>query len=365
MNTRDTTNTINTSTSMSSQLFKEIIGQEKAIVFLRRVIANDKIASAYLFTGIQGIGKTTTAMAFALLINCLNPVDGDGCRECSSCKKIIDGNHPDLIIIGPDREKKAIGIDQIREINRHLAFSPVLGQHRIIIIDPAERMSGEAANAFLKTLEEPPPGNILILNVRDPDQLPPTIVSRCQRVPFKPLPNEDMVNWLVNERNMDSEKAKILARLSEGSLGEALRLANDELFTDRVNLVTMLHSVIHGPSDILLDLAHKFSLLGKRAGTDKGLKDDRVAMMLGIWKSWFRDMLLIKLGCRLDLILNSDLSHHLKKACAVYTVDGLMGSLAVVARAEHDLMENRNILFVLERALFGLKRAASGQSQLE
>jgi len=88
-------------------------------------------------------------------------------------------------------------------------------------------------------------------------------------------------------------------------------------------------------------------------------------MMLGIWKSWFRDMLLIKLGCRLDLILNSDLSHHLKKACAVYTVDGLMGSLAVVARAEHDLMENRNILFVLERALFGLKRAASGQSQLE
>ena len=81
MNTRDTTNTINTSTSMSSQLFKEIIGQEKAIVFLRRVIANDKIASAYLFTGIQGIGRTTTAMAFALLINCLNPVDGDGCRE--------------------------------------------------------------------------------------------------------------------------------------------------------------------------------------------------------------------------------------------------------------------------------------------
>ena len=339
--------------------FKEIIGQEKAIVFLKRVIANDKIAPAYLFTGIQGIGKTTTAMTFALLLNCIKPVDGEGCRECSSCKKIIDGNHPDLIIIGPEPEKKEIGIDQIREINRHHAFSPVLGQYRIIIIDPAEKMSDEAANAFLKTLEEPPPGNILILNVGDPDQLPLTIVSRCQRVPFKPLPTEGMIDWLIKERNMDKEEARILARLSEGSLGEAIRLANDELFTDRVNLVTMLHSVIHGSPDILLDLAQKFSQLGKGAGTDKGLKDDRIAMMLGLWKSWLRDMLLIKLGCRLDLILNSDLKDHLKKASTVYTVDGLMRSLAVVSRAEHDLMENRNILLVLERSLIGLKRAAA------
>lgn len=343
---------------MSPKLFKEIIGQEKAIGFLRGVIASDKIAPAYLFTGIQGIGKRTTAMAFALLLNCVNPVDGDGCKRCSSCKKISDGNHPDLIFIGPDQEKKAIGIDQIREINRHLAFSPVLGQRRIIVIDPAEKMSVEAANAFLKALEEPPPGNILILNVRDPDQLPSTIVSRCQRVPFKPLPTQDIEDWLLREGNVDKESAKILARLSEGSLGEAIKLAHDDLFTERVNLVTTLHSVMNGSPDMLLDLAQKFSDLGKRAATNRELKDDRIALMLGIWKSLFRDMLVIKLGGAVDLILNSDLTDHLKKASTVYSFDGLMRSLAVIARAEHDLMENRNILFLLERSLIGLKGAA-------
>jgi DNA polymerase-3 subunit delta' len=344
---------------MRPTLFKEIIGQEKAIVFLKQVIANDKIASGYLFTGIQGIGKTTTALAFALSLNCVNPVDGDGCKECSSCKKIIDGNHPDLIIIEPDQDKKVIRIDQIREINRHLAFSPALGRYRMIIIDPAEKMTGEAANAFLKTLEEPPPRNILILNVRDPDDLPPTIVSRCQRVPFKPLSTEDIVNWFLKDGTIEKEKAKILARLSEGSLGEAIKLARDDLLTERVNWVNMLHNVIHGSSDIILDVAQKFSDLGKRGGTTKGLKDDRIALMLGIWKSWYRDMLLIKLGGTLDLILNSDLSNDCEKESSSYTVDGLIGSLAVIARAEHDLMANRNLLFLLERSLFGLKRAAN------
>ena len=345
---------------MSPILFNEIIGQEKAIVFLKRVTATDKIAHAYLFTGTKGIGKTTTALAFALLLNCIKPVDGDGCRRCSSCKKIIDGNHPDLIIIEPDQGKKVIGIDQIREINRHLAFSPVLGRYRIIIIDPAEKMTGEASNAFLKTLEEPPPRNILILNVKDPGELLPTIVSRCQKVPFKPLPTRGIVNWLIKERDMDIEKAKILARLSEGSLGKAVTLATDDIFTDRVKWVTMLNRVIHGPSDILLDLAQEFSNLGKRAATDNKLRDDRIAFMLGIWKSWYRDILLIKLGGRLDLILNSDLSNHCRKASTFYTLEGLMKSLAVIARAEHDLMNNKNLLFLIERSLLGLKRAAEG-----
>lgn len=350
---------MNTGVPAGHKTFKEIIGQEKAVAFLKGVTASDRIAPAYLFTGIVGVGKKTTAMAFALLVNCMNPVDGDGCGRCSSCKKIIDGNHPDVIIVGPDEEKKAIGIDQIREINRHLAFSPVLGQYRIIIVDPAEKLSDEAANAFLKALEEPPPGNVLILNVRDPGQLLPTIVSRCQRVPFRPLPTGDIVNWLIDEGNVEEEKARTLARLSEGSLGEAIRLANDELFTDRINLVSTLNSVINGPFDILLDVARKFSDLGKRSGTSKALRDDRIGLMLGIWKSLFRDMLLIKLEGKLDLILNADLRDHLKKASTVYSVDGLMRALAVITTAEHDLMENKNLLFVLERSLMGLRGAAS------
>jgi len=340
---------------MSALLFKEIIGQEKAIDFLRRVAANDKIASAYLFAGIQGIGKTTTAMAFALLLNCTEPENEDGCGKCTSCLRIIDGNHPDIILVGLDEEKTAIGINQIREINRQLAFAPVLASYRVIIIDPAEKMTVEAANAFLKSLEEPPPGTVFILTVRDPKELLPTIVSRCQRVPFKPLPTGEIANWLITERSVDREDARILARLSEGSLGTALRMAEEDLLAERVSWIEMLDRAINGSPDVLLEAAQKFFDLGKKG---KEPKDAKIALVLGIWKSWFRDMLFMKLEGAKELIVNTDRIENLSTAASGYSVDRLMKSLAVIASAEHDLIENRNQLFLIERSLFGLRGAA-------
>ena len=338
---------------MSTLLFKEIIGQEKAIDFLRRVAANDKIASAYLFAGIQGIGKTTTAMGFALLLNCMEPDSEDGCGRCTSCRRIIDGNHPDIILVGLDEEKTAIGINQIREITRQLAFAPVLGRYRMIIIDPAEKMTMEAANAFLKSLEEPPPGTFFILTVRDPKELLPTIVSRCQWVPFKPLPTGEIANWLVTERSVDREAARILARLSEGSLGTALRMAEEGLLAERVSWIETLDRAINGSPDVLLEAAQKFFDLGKKG---KEPKDATIALMLG--KSWFRDMLLMKLEGAKELIVNTDLIEHLSTVASGYSVDRLMKSLAVIASAEYDLIENRNQLFLIERSLFGLRGAA-------
>jgi DNA polymerase-3 subunit delta' len=344
---------------MSPKVFKEIRGQQRAIVFLRGIITNKRVASAYLFTGIQGIGKTTTALAFALLLNCMDPAAEEACTRCESCKKLLDGNHPDLLIIEPDQEKKVIRIDQIREIERYLAFPPVFGRYRIIIIDPAENMSDEAANAFLKTLEEPPPCTIFILNVRETGELPPTIVSRCQKVPFKPLPTEVIVDWLVSEGNVSRERAAIVARLSEGSLGRAISLANDELFAERAQWLDMLHRVVSGSLDTLLELAQKCSGLDKRAASGKGSKDSRIALMLGIWKSWYRDLLLIKLGGSWDLVFNSDFGGHLKEASGRYSIETLIRSLAVISRAERDLMNNKNPLFLIERSLIGLKVAGA------
>ena len=349
---------------MDVRVFKDIIGQEKAVVFLKQIAANERLGSAYLFTGIRGIGKTTTAMAFALLLNCADPVDGDGCRRCTSCRKIIDGNHPDLIVIEPDQAKKVISIDQVREINRHLAFSPAHGRYRVVIIDPAEKMTHEAANAFLKTLEEPPAHNIIILNVRDPRELLPTIVSRCQKVSFKPLPTGDIINWLKKENMADREKAMILARLSEGSLGKAVALAGDDLFAERVAWITSLQNAVDSPVEVLFDVAQKLANLGKKAVDAKELKDDKLALMLGIWKSWYRDMLLIKLGGTVDLVLNSDLANNLAGVVSAFTVDGLMRSLEVISRAERDLMNNKNVTYLLERSLFGLKMAAHHERHL-
>ncbi len=344
---------------MGTLSFKQIIGQEKAVAFLRQVIANDKIASAYLFTGIHGIGKTTTAIAFAMFLNCTDPADGDGCGQCPSCRRVIDGNHPDVMVIEPDSDKGAIRINQIREIERSLAFAPLHGRYRVTIIDPAEQMTTEAANAFLKTLEEPPQGNVFILNVKDPGELPPTIVSRCQRVPFRPLPTQEIENWLVMECAVDGEGAKILARLSEGSLGKAVRMAEDDLLAARVGWLQMLDSAIKGPPDAVLDTAQKFSELGKKAAPSKALIEDRIAVLLGIWKSWFRDLVLIKLEGAIGLIVNADMINHLREASHLYTTEGLVRSLTVIARAEHDLMDNKNSLILIEQSLFGLKRAAS------
>lgn len=336
--------------------FKEIRGQQKAIAFLRGVIANERVASAYLFAGIEGIGKTTAALAFALLLNCSDPVNGDACRMCASCRKIFGGNHPDILLVEPDKGGRAIKIDQVREIERQLAFSPVSAKYRVMIIDPAERMTDEAANAFLKTLEEPPPRNVFILNVMDPGALFPTVVSRCQRVPFKPLATEHIVDFLTHEENVDTERARVVARLSEGSLGRAQRLAADELFEERERWLGRLSNAVGGSLDTLLDLARECASLEKTNPVEPS--EEKIALMLGIWKSWYRDLLLIKQGGKRDLVFNSDLGSHIEKASTGYTVDTLISSIAVISRAERDLMNNRNPLLLLERSLLGLKEAA-------
>jgi DNA polymerase III subunit delta' len=340
--------------------FKDIRGQKSAIAFLRGVIANERVASAYLFVGLEGVGKTTTALAFALLLNCENPIQGDACMQCDSCRKILDGNHPDILVIVPEKEGRAIKIDQIREVERHIAFSPVSARYRVMIIDPAERMTDEAANAFLKTLEEPPPRNVFILTVRDPGDLFPTVVSRCQRVPFKPLAPEHIEDFLTHELHVDTERARLVARLSEGSLGRAQRLAADELFEERTHWLARLSKMAGGSLDAMLDLAQECSMLEKT--THAGMtvpREENIALMLGMWKSWYRDMLLIKQGGNRDLVFNSDMASRLEEASAGYTVNALIGAISVISRAERDLMNNRNTLLLLERSLLDLKEINS------
>jgi len=340
--------------------FKDIQGQQSAITFLRGALATNRVASAYLFAGPEGIGKTTTAFAFALLLNCEGPVDGDACMRCDSCRKIFDGNHPDIYLIGPEKEGRAIKIDQVREIERQIAFSPVSARYRVMIIDPAERMTDEAANAFLKTLEEPPPRNVFILTVKDPGDLFPTIVSRCQRVSFKPLAPEHIEDFLTHELHVDTERARLVARLSEGSLGRAQRLATDELFEQRTHWLERLSNAVAGPLDAVLDLAQECSGLDKT--TPAGMtepREENIALMLGIWKSWYRDLLLIKQGGKRELIFNSDLGSRLEEASTWHTANALIGAISVISRAERDLLNNRNTLLLLERSLLGLKEVAA------
>ncbi len=170
---------------MNFKPFSQIIGQDRAIEFLKRVIVRDRMPHAYLFTGIPGVGRTTTALALTQTLNCRQSMNGEGCGRCQSCRQIMNGHFVDLLSLHPDGQN--IKIEQMRDLNHRLSFKPLSGNHRVSIIHQAEMMTLVAANSFLKTLEEPPPRNILILNVIEPLDLLPTIVSRCQRIPFNPL----------------------------------------------------------------------------------------------------------------------------------------------------------------------------------
>lgn len=193
---------------------RDVIGQERAIRIILGTLARERMPSAYLFSGESGIGKKFTALNLAKAVNCPKTVNSqqslvisrrdnadsteeaqtidyrliDCCDECSSCKKTDAGTHPDLLVIAP--EKGEIRVDEIRAVEEALSFRPYEGGRKVVVIDDADAMNASAANAFLKTLEEPPDASLLMLISAHPDGLPETIRSRCSRINFLPLSSE-------------------------------------------------------------------------------------------------------------------------------------------------------------------------------
>jgi len=181
--------------------FESIIGQRRAIGLLTRMVEKDRVPHALLLTGIDGIGKQTAAKAMAMAMNCLTPRGALACRECASCRKMLSGNHPDLIIVEPSGV--FIKIDQIRTLQKRLMFAPIQGGRRSVIVNDAHTMNAEASNAMLKTLEEPPDNTHLVLTAQQTSDLLPTIVSRCQHVGFEPLSPESIAQRLFETEGVD------------------------------------------------------------------------------------------------------------------------------------------------------------------
>jgi DNA polymerase-3 subunit delta' len=240
---------------------RDVIGQEKAVNILLRTIQRGRIPSAYLFAGESGIGKKFTALNLAKAINCLQRVtsnelqvtgetqipnlnpspppfskegmggfdkewqgwEGDCCDECSSCKKIDSGVHPDLLVISP--EGGQIRIEEIRSINDTLSLKPFEGRWKVVVVDEASTMNPYAANAFLKTLEEPPKDSLIILVSSNPERLPDTIRSRCSRVNFTPLSYEACKKVISQQSAVSSQKTDGPASLQADKLNRLSTLA--------------------------------------------------------------------------------------------------------------------------------------------
>ncbi len=335
-------------------LFSEIAGQEKAKDFLLGVLEREKLPHAYLFTGIPGVGKKRTALALATAVNCTAPSHGDGCGDCPSCRRIAGGKSPDFLTIAPDGRN--IKIKQIRELNRSLAFAPVSSRYRVAVLERSETMTAEAANAFLKTLEEPSPGNIFILTATEPMDLLPTIVSRCQRVSFQPLPVIAIRNLLRERREISKERASILARLSSGSLGRALEMAEDGSLERRDKWLARITELPGLSKGEVLKAVFVWAEDARRSGVPAGQDVTSVLKeILDFWRGWYRDLLVTRAGTEDRCLLNKDFSQMLKKMVHGFKIKNLIKSIHLIDRAQRDVLENRNPALIMENLVLNLK----------
>ena len=208
------------------QSFKDMVGQEHITKTLKNQIKSERVAHAYLFSGGRGSGKTTTAKILARAVNCLHPIDGEPCNECEICKQALEGT---LIDISEIDAASNNGVDNIRDIREEVEFIPTSGKYRVYIIDEVHMLSTGAFNALLKTLEEPPKHVIFILATTEPQKLPVTILSRCQRFDFKRISIDDIIKRLkiiCSESNIEIEEGalKIIAKMSDGAMRDAISI---------------------------------------------------------------------------------------------------------------------------------------------
>ena len=239
--------------------FEEIVGQEHITKTLKNQIIAGRVGHAYLFNGGRGTGKTSAAKVLARAVNCLNPQDGEPCNECEICKAAISGSLTDIVEMDAASNNS---VEDIRSIREEVNFLPTLAKYRVYIIDEVHMLSTGAFNALLKTLEEPPEHVKFILATTEPQKLPATILSRCQRFDFKKISNDNVIKrleYVAKESNIEitKEALKLIAILSEGAMRDALSILerclqdgesniNEDKIKDLVGIpkLTYIHSIV-------------------------------------------------------------------------------------------------------------------------
>ena len=202
-----------------------IVGHEWATRQLQAAVLRGETSHALLITGPESIGKMTLARLLSAALLCKAGLDQRPCGQCISCRKMESGNHPDFMLVEPEEGKKAVSVDAIRDMERFLFLTPIESEHKVALISAFEAATEEAANALLKTLEEPPVYGKLITLATDADLLLPTVVSRSQQINLRPVAPQKIADALVDQWHIMPEKAAQLARISGGRAGWAIRAA--------------------------------------------------------------------------------------------------------------------------------------------
>ena len=370
-----------------ADVFDGIFGQPRVREFFRASIASGRVSHAYLFTGPAGSNKTAAAYAFAQALLCKN----NGCRTCDDCKRIERRKHPDAHFYAPEGAQGYL-IEQIREIISSVSLAPIRAQGKVYILDRVDLLGVKAANAFLKTLEEPVPGVTFILLGRTREGVLPTIVSRCQVVPFRHIPALEAAGILSQKTGVTPQQARIAIEACNGSITRAITFAKSaERSEFRARIMEVLANLpLADARDVLeyaaelierakapLDnvrtqqseeLAESADFLTKAALKQVELRHKRTLtmatkeslnQMTSIIRSWLRDVLMIASGTP-ELVINVDQRQALEIAAQKVTPAGIMSALREAYKTDEALSYNVSPETCLDALLFSIREVLHG-----
>jgi DNA polymerase-3 subunit gamma/tau len=361
---------------MSSQVFyrkwrpqtlSEVVGQQHVTETLRRSVVSGRIAHAYLFCGPRGTGKTSTGRILAKAVNCLSPVDGEPCNTCAMCQAFNAGSAMDIIEIDAASNR---GIDEIRELKERVNYAPAAAKYKVYIIDEVHMITKEGFNAFLKTLEEPPPHAIFVLATTDPHKVLATILSRCQRFDFHRLSQPAVISKLefVCEKEgikIQLEGLRLIARVSTGSLRDAENLLEQLVayYGHDISLeqVQAMLGITNDPRTVELiknvlgnDITAGFKTINAVAADGLDLQQFNREMV-----NYLRDLLLVKADSADSVDVTGEELGELKKTAAQSSMEAIL--TAIKFFGEIDFRQNNYSTLPIELAIVNTVLTASGE----
>ena len=331
-----------------------VVGHQWAVQLLQNGIRHDRLRHAYLFVGTAQLGKSTLARSFAQSLLCKEAVDGRACANCRACRLMQSGSHPDFMLLPPtdregqpDRENGLHRAEQAADIVRQAMLHPMEGRYKVFLIQDAHRAHVSFANKLLKTLEEPPPHVVLCLTALDRSALLPTIVSRCQVLALRPLGAQAMEDALQARWGASAQQAALLARLANGCLGWAVeQLDQAEPLAERGERLAELQELSRSSRVARLAFAQKLTAARNQT---------RLFTLLGLWTSWWRDVMLAQSGC-LEQCANIDLLDTLADAAGAFRPVDVQAYLRTLSRIEGYLRHTVNTGLALDVLLLQMPR---------
>ena len=324
--------------------FKNVIGQEQIVSHLQNAISSSKVAHAYIIHGERSSGKEFISKIFAKALQC----EGDGekpCGECRSCKQADNGNHPDIILVQHEKPN-TIGVEDIRQkINSDIAIKPYSGSHKVYIVNECEKMTVQAQNALLKTLEEPPAYAVILLLTTSLDALLPTILSRCVILSMRPLKDSLVKDYLMKDIQVPEYKAEVCVAFARGNLGRAKALAVSEEFDHiKQEAVTLLKYIRDMEIHELVEAVKKISEY------QFDIND-----YLDILSVWYRDVLLFKATNDANHLIFKDEVQYIRKVADQSAYDGIETIIDALDKAKARLKANVNFDLTMELLLLTIK----------